>query len=486
MTEKSAPPKSKLTRRLLIGTGLAVGGAAAAGLTYLLSRKGGGILRGRSRARPIESDQVLPASADVVIVGGGNIGCLTALTLAERGVSVVLCEKGVIAGEASGRSLGYIDSLFLDPAKAEIVNRSKQLWAQMNARVGAEIGYRQCGIAALFNSSDAVEFARSWADAVKGTPGSDARVLNRREAQTLAVGFSEPIVGALHVPSDAITEPQLTAPAVAEQVRRRGGIVIQNCAVRGVETSGGRISAAVTEHGVIRCKALAVTGGVWSPLLLRSLGLDLPQFMAFGYAVRFKPADGPHAALVATQRNLVMRRGIDGGFDACRPVASTPITPSTLSHLHRLWPAWRRMSNQLEPVLNLSTFLAQWRIPTRWPLDQPSPFEDYRVLVPEIRTDMLDEVVADMKATFPAIAAAGEQERWSGAMMSTLDNMPVISGVDRHPGLYVGSGFYFGLTMAPAAGEALADLIMGKPPAIDLTRYRFARFSDGSPIQFVD
>jgi glycine/D-amino acid oxidase-like deaminating enzyme len=104
--------------------------------------------------------------------------------------------------------------------------------------------------------------------------------------------------------------------------------------------------------------------------------------------------------------------------------------------------------------------------------------------MPETRTDMLDEVAGQMKASFPTIGGARELDRWAGAMMTTLDNMPVISGVDAHPGLFIGSGFYFGLTMAPAAGEALADLVMGRKPQFDLKLYRFSRFSDGSPTVF--
>jgi glycine/D-amino acid oxidase-like deaminating enzyme len=476
--------RRSMTRRVLIGTGMAAAGAAALGAGYLMSRKGGGIVPGVSRARVITGDSSTPANADVVVIGGGNIGCLTALSLAERGVKVALCEKGVIAGEASGRSLGYVDSLFLDPSKVEIVNRSKQLWDEMNSRVGTDTGYRKCGIAALFNTEEGVDAAKAWLASIQGRPGADGQVLGRKEASALAIGSPDRIEGALCVPSDAIVEPQLAAPAIAEQVRRRGGVVLQNCAVRGIETTAGKTSAVVTEKGLISCTSVVVAGGIWSPIFLRSLGLDLPQFMAFGYAMRFHPAQGPSAALIATYRNLVMRRTHNGYYDACRPVASTPITPSTVRNLWRLLPALRRMGNQLEPVLNLSTFISQWRIPTRWALDQPSPFEHNRIFMPENRMDMLDEVAADMQEAFPAIARAGEVERWSGAMMTTLDNMPVISAVDGHPGLFIGSGFYYGLTMAPAAGEALADLIMGHKPQIDLGLYRFSRFSDGSPIVF--
>jgi glycine/D-amino acid oxidase-like deaminating enzyme len=484
MTEKSPTPRTRLRRRLLIGAGAVAVGASAVGIGLLTSRKGGALVPGHSRARPIASDTALPSVADVVVVGGGNVGCLAALTLAERGVRVVLCEKGAIAGEASGRSLGYIDSLFLDPVKAAIVGRSKQLWEGMANRVAGDTGYRRCGVAALFSTDDGVDFAKPWLAAMQGSPGIDSRILGPREAAALAVGSPDRPVAALYDPTDGIAEPQLAAPAIADQVRRLGGRVFTHCAVRGVETTGGKISAVVTEMGRIACSSVIVAGGIWSPIFLRSIGLDLPQFMAFGSAMRFAPTQGPSVGIVSLQRHVVLRRGLDGSYDVCKPVASTPVTPSTVANLSRLVPALKNMADQLEPVLNVSTFISQWRIPNRWPLDRPSPFEETRIFMPETRTDMLEEVAAQMRAGFPDIGNSRVADRWAGAMMTTLDNMPVISAVDARPGLFVGSGFYYGLTMAPAAGEALADLVMGDKPQFDLNLYRFSRFSDGSPIVF--
>ncbi len=63
----------------------------------MLKFSGGAYVPGVSRANPVECDNEPPQSYDVVIVGGGFVGCCTALNLAERGVSVALCEKGVIA-----------------------------------------------------------------------------------------------------------------------------------------------------------------------------------------------------------------------------------------------------------------------------------------------------------------------------------------------------------------------------------------------------
>ncbi|QGZ56894.1 NAD(P)/FAD-dependent oxidoreductase [Paraburkholderia acidiphila] len=420
----------------------------------------------------------------MVVIGGGVVGCITALTLAERGVRVLLCEKGVIAGEASGRALGCVGSQFLAPSKMEIVSRSKALWAEMNERVQGEVGYRCTGLATFFTRREGLDSAQQWLDEVSGLPGIDARIIGASEATDLAIGAATSFVGALYQPSDSCVEPQLAAPAIADAVRRAGGVVVQHCAVRGIETTGGAVTGVVTEKGAVRCLSVVLAGGVWSPVMARSLGLDLPQFMSFSGVARVSPGNGPAVATIAADAGFAMRPTTDGAFDICTAVGSTPIMPSTLRNLIRLGPAMRHMATEFRPVFNLSTFMSELRIPARWSLDQASPFEQRRILTPETRTAYLHRVVSNVLGSFPALGISARLEQWSGAQTSTLDNMPVISDVERLPGLYLGTGFYSGLTMGPAAGEALADLVLGQVPRIDLTPFSFGRFRDGSPIVF--
>src|SRR5215469_1373576 len=98
---------------------------------------------------PVESDVALPAQADVVVVGGGIIGVSTAYFLAERGISVVLCEKGHIAGEQSSRNWGWVRKMGRDPRELPLIIESLRLWEGMNERVGTETGFRTTGIVYL-------------------------------------------------------------------------------------------------------------------------------------------------------------------------------------------------------------------------------------------------------------------------------------------------------------------------------------------------
>ena len=115
---------------------------------------------------PIELDATgpadpLPAQAEVVVVGGGIAGVATALELAERGRRVVLCEKGVIAGEQSGRNWGWCRSMGRDPRELPLMLASLELWRGVDTRIGAETGFRQTGT--LYSCPDEAAFAKRWA-----------------------------------------------------------------------------------------------------------------------------------------------------------------------------------------------------------------------------------------------------------------------------------------------------------------------------------
>src|SRR3954463_16017732 len=113
------------------------------------------------RPDPVASDTTLPTKADVVVIGGGIIGTSTALELAERGVSVVLCEKGAIGAEQSSRNWGWVRKMGRDPRELPLIIESLRLWEAMNERVRGKSGFRKAGI--LYTCDTAGDVARNEA-----------------------------------------------------------------------------------------------------------------------------------------------------------------------------------------------------------------------------------------------------------------------------------------------------------------------------------
>ena len=449
----------------------------------MIEFRGGGIIPGAARAEAVESDRELPGEADVVVIGGGYLGCITALNLAERGVGVVLCEKGAVAGEASGRAVGLAEYELLSPVKMELIARSIELWHAMPERVGGDIGYAGPGLVSLYQEEAPAQAAAAWLEDMRGQPGVDARMLTDREIGALDPGLGSGWHSALYQANGAAIEPRRAAPAIARAARARGAKLLQSCAVRRIERRGGAVAGVVTEKGEIRTSSVVVAAGVWSSMLASHLGLELPQMMIFAEQCSIEPVAGGPAVAGMTPAGYY-RREPDGGYLVAAAAGRIPVTMTLVKHLRKLMAAPTDVDQDMRPVLDLRTFLWDLRANRKRPAGRVSVFEENRILQPGPVPGTTAGALAGMGRCFPAFAGCKVREVYSGSLMSTIDNLGVISPVAAIPGLYVGAGMLYGLTMSAAAGEALADLVTGERPKFDISPYRFERFTDGSEFVF--
>ena len=269
-----------------------------------------------------------PTSAEVVIIGGGIVGIATAWFLAKQGLSVVVCEKGHIAGEQSGRNWGWVRQQGRDVREMPMIVESLRIWRELWQETGEDVGFRQHGILYLIDDDAKFERYAAWAEMAK-TYGTGSRVIETRELQALVRGGAANWRGALYTESDGRAEPHLATPALARAVSRSGGTVLTGCAVRGIETTAGRVSAVVTEHGRIATSTVLCAAGAWTSMFCRSLGIRVPQLRVRGTVARTAPAE-PVFEGALSDRNLALRRREDGGYTvASGAIIDHPITPST-------------------------------------------------------------------------------------------------------------------------------------------------------------
>jgi len=428
---------------------------------------------------PVISDAKLPARADVVLIGGGIIGATGALFLAERGLSVVLVEKGQIAGEQSGRNWGWCRQANRDPREFNLIRESLVLWRGLNERIGVDAGFRTTGI--LFAARDD-ETEQKYVDWVQlaAASGIEAVVVRSAELERLLPGDSSPPKSALYCASDGGAEPQRAVPAIALAARRAGATIVTNCAARGVETAGGRVVSVVTEHGSIACTSVVVAAGAWSRRILRDLGIALPQLKVLASVARTSPVeDGPEAAV--WDDVFAFRKRSDGGYTVANGRTTVvPITPDSFRFFNAFIPAlmmdWKSLKLRLD-----KRFLAELREAPSVGLDRPSPYEATRVLDPAPDRRYLDVAMAALRDRYPCFVGAGLTQIWAGFIDVTPDAVPVISATEEITGLIVATGFSgHGFGIGPGAGYLVADLVSGARPLVDPREFRLSRYFDGT------
>lgn len=325
---------------------------------------------------PVTTSHVMPDATTVVIIGGGIVGLTAALTLAERNIPVVVLEKGRIAGEQSSRNLGWIRKTSRALEDIPLAQAADRLWAEMATRVGCDVGYRQAGIMFIARNEMQMAMHEKWLKGVC-TVGLDTRLLSDSEIAAHVPGGAKKWAGGIFTASDGRAEPTLAASAIAKAAIAKGALVIEQCAVRALATSNGKVSGVVTERGEIRCDQVLLAAGAWSRRFLGNHDINLPTLPLICSVMRTKPLNGP-ANIAVGAPDFSFRKHQDGGFIITQRGALD--APLTLDHLligTRYLPQLRHARDNLRISLG-KYFVKDLALARRWRNDRRSPFEHIR------------------------------------------------------------------------------------------------------------
>jgi glycine/D-amino acid oxidase-like deaminating enzyme len=438
---------------------------------------GDGVTWARPELDAMQTDQACPPAADVVVIGAGIVGVSTAMFLAERGVRVVVCEKGAPGAEQSGRNWGWVRNMGRALQEIPLMLEALRIWDGLSNELGPSLGFRRAGLAYLCKDENELARRAKWLARARGFD-LDTRVIGPEEVGQIMPGSAARWAGALYAPSDGRAEPQAVVPALVTRARALGAAVVAGCAVRGVETKAGRIASVLTELGEIACGAVVVAAGAWSRTFCSSLGLDLPQLKVLTSVMRVDGVEGPETAALGS--NFAFRRRADGGYSVANGVASVvDITPDAFRLFRHFLPIFRASFSSTR--LRLGPAEA-WLQPAGFDVTRVTPFERTRILDPKADAGHLAEARANLAAAFPAFALGRVTHMWGGYIDVTPDAVPVISAVPDHPGLFVATGFSgHGFGLGPGAGRLMADLVVGERPIVDPTPFEWSRFAAPSP-----
>lgn len=424
----------------------------------------------------------LPQQTKVAIIGGGVIGVSTALFLAERGIPVALFEKGEIAGEQSSRNWGWCRRTGRDTREMPLIVESMRLWDGMNERTGRETGFRVTGIAFTAEKDEEVERYAQWIKIARDHD-IETDLLSGKQAASLVPGLTRSLKGGMITPLDGRAEPQKAVPAFAAKAQELGAVILQNCAVRGIETTNGRVSAVLTEKGPVACEAIVVAGGAWSRLIISDFKARLPQLKVKSSVFRTAPIEANVGPAISFS-DLALRKRLDGGYTVASLGGSiADIVPDSFRFFRDFLPSlsteWKSLRFRFGERFIEEAF--QWKLR---PADQVSIFEKIRTLDPEPHRAANSAVLAKLKTAIPSFATATIAQEWAGLIDTMPDVIPVISPLPGIEGLIVATGFSgHGFGIGPGAGRLVADMVSGETPVVDPSPFHISRFSDGSKIR---
>ncbi|MDZ7728687.1 MAG: FAD-binding oxidoreductase [Dehalococcoidia bacterium] len=428
----------------------------------------------------VHEEQPLPSEADVVIIGGGIVGCAAAYDLARAGVSVALLEKGAIANEQSSRNWGWVRQNGRRLVEVPMAVASRQIWEQFARDLGEDIGWAQDGNIDVAYTHDEMALFRDWGRRAADL-GLSTQVLAPGEVAEFVPGITGSIVGGNYSPTDGQADPHRAPAAISRAAAREGATVVENCAVERIARRNGRVAGVVTDRGTIRAGTVIVAAGAWSTRLLWKLGLRLPQRPIRNTVVATTPtqpvtrlvvwADGVSLRQDDTNRWILSgggRSDHDLGVDTARFFRS---------FAGGLWDARRRGDAAIN--FTRDTFYDGATILPRTP-GYRHPWKVVRNREPEPNLRNAWETFQNFRHTLPDIGPIGIERTWSGYIDYTPDAVPVLDAPGDPDGLVIASGFSgHGFAMGPMGGRLAAELAQGRTPSLDLHPFRLARFAEG-------
>jgi sarcosine oxidase subunit beta len=368
----------------------------------------------------------LPGSASVVIVGGGVIGTSVAFHLAEAGVDVVLLEREQLGSGSTCRAAGGVRAQFSDALNIEIAQRSLRAFRDFARRPGWEIDFKQVGyLFVLSNEQDVAEFERSVQ--LQNDYGVPSRILSAARARELCPLLQgDDILAAAFSPEDGHLTPEAVVQGYAFGARALGAHIRVGCEVLDISTSGGEITEVTTTHGPIRTGTVVCAAGAWSRSCGEMVGVELP--------------------VTPLRRQVLFTEPIPD----LAPHLPMTIDFASSFYFHREGPG---------VLLGMSD-----------PEEKPG-------FVTETSDDWIPRLIEIASRRAPRIAEAGIRGGWAGLYEMTPDHNAIIgeaAGVSRF--LYATGFSGHGFLQGPAVGEIVGDLVLERPPPVDVGPLGVERF----------
>ncbi|XP_064616926.1 sarcosine dehydrogenase, mitochondrial-like [Liolophura sinensis] len=419
-----------LGRRLASSQGGARGTNASSGVPYEQTLKNTGS----------EGEATLPSSADVVVIGGGAVGCSTLYHLSKLGMNAVLVEKDQLTAGTTWHTAGLLWQFRTSDIEIELINYSRHLLKTLEDETGVNPGWIENG--GLFIASNKVRLDEYKRLATLGSLFNiESHVLSPEETKELypLMNVSD-VYGTLYVPGDGTMEPAGYCTALTRGATRNGAKVFTETAVEAITVNEDdfgvkRVKTVHTSRGSIGCDAVVNATGCWAPKIGEMVGVEVP--------------------LVPMKHAYVVTERIEGIQNM----------PNVRDHDASLY---LRLQGD---ALSLGGYEAHPEI-----LDEVA--NEFAFSLYDLNYDVFGVHIEGAVNRVPAIENTGIKSTVCGPESFTADHKPILGESPDVRGFYYGCGFNSaGMMMSGGWGRELAHWVKNGRPQVDMYSYDIRRFN---------
>ncbi|MEI5891905.1 FAD-dependent oxidoreductase [Bacillus luti] len=382
---------------------------------------------------------------DVLIIGGGIIGCSIAYYTSKYGRDVTIIEKGEFVSGTSSRCDGNILAIDKDPGfDSQMSLVSQKLVTELSEELEHSFEYRAPGSILVCESDEEMEAAQQWVDRQKEA-GLPFRMLDRQDIRAESPFFADDLLGGLECATDSTVNPYLLAFSLLADAKKLGAKAYNHTEVKEIKREEEGSFIVETTNGTYTAKQVVNAAGVWAPKIGQMLDVNIP----------IEPRKG-HIIVASRQQHVGCRKVMEFGYLISKFGGKRQVDDLTEKY---------GVALVFEPTESQNFLIGSSR-----------EFVGFHT---RINNEVIKCIANRAIRFYPKMADMMVIRSYAGLRPWTEDHLPIISRVEHIPNYFIAAGHEGdGISLAAVTGKVVEELLNEKETIIPIEPLRLSRFTE--------